>query len=282
MRDARNVGQPDDLITAHAAAWRNRPGFQALEFETGLGSSDKERGGQHKAIESSKIDVAAIHDIEGAGLQNQFIQDAHIGLFSLGNRDKRGDGAAQIQKRVQLDRSLGAAETRPGKQVQAKVNGGGIQDINRFLQFQSGRFILVENAGAPDELLSQIIVDAPVTLAIGVGQGAVGNFAVYPQVIELVLTRTQTGFHIAQTFPKGELTKSHAEKLIPTGERFHLIVAVIAPHTTAKLFGVDQIGELGENEFSSVHSQSLAENLLAENRANNSNRSHPLLCVPAQ
>src|ERR1700736_760586 len=109
-----------------------------------------------------------------------------------------------------------------------------------------------------------------------------GNFAAYSQVIELVWTRTQTGFYIAQTLPKGELAKSHAQELIPTGERFHLIVAVIAPHTAAKLFGVDQIGELGENEFSNVHPRSLAENLLAEKGINNSNRSHPLLRIPAQ
>jgi len=179
-------------------------------------------------------------------------------------------------KSVQLDCSLGTAETRPGKQVQAQVNGGGIQGINRFLQFQSGRFILVESAGAPDELLRQIIVDAPVPFAIGVGQGAVGNFAAYSQVIELILTRTQTGFHIAQTLSKSELTKSHAEKLIPTGKSFDLIISLIAAHTAAKLLRVDQVGELGENKFSGIHPGSLAEKLLCGNRIKLSSRSHPL------
>src|SRR5258706_12354967 len=112
MLDARKVGQPDNLITAHAAAWRDWPGFQALEFETGLGSSDKERGGQHKAIEPSKIDVAAIHDIERSGLQNQFIQDAQIGLFSLGNRDELGEGATQVHQQLILDCSLRHTEAR--------------------------------------------------------------------------------------------------------------------------------------------------------------------------
>ena len=120
MLDAGRIAQPDDLITAHSGRGIYRARFQAIEFEMRFGSSDKEGGGQDKAIESSEIDVAAIHHIEGARLQNQFVQDADIGLFALGNRDKRGDGAAQIQKRVQFDRRLGPAETRPGKQVQAQ------------------------------------------------------------------------------------------------------------------------------------------------------------------
>jgi hypothetical protein len=43
MLDTRKVNQPDNLIAAHAAAWRNRTGFQALESEAGLSSSYKER-----------------------------------------------------------------------------------------------------------------------------------------------------------------------------------------------------------------------------------------------
>ena len=102
-------------------------------------------------------------------------------LFSLGNRDKRGDRAAQIQQRVQLDRRLGSAETRPGKQVQAQINGRGVQRINGFFEVHSDRLIVIERAGAPDERLGQIIVGAPVTLPVGVGQSAVGDFAANPK-----------------------------------------------------------------------------------------------------
>jgi len=51
---------------------------------------------------------------------------------------------------------------------------------------------------------------------------------------------------------------------------------VIAPDAAVKLFGVDQVGELGENDFSSVHPGSLAKGLLGENRLKLSNRSQPL------
>jgi len=72
------------------------------------------------------------------------------------------------------------------------------------------------------------------------------------------------------------LAKSHAQKLVPTREGFYFVVSVVASHTAAKLLGVDQVGELGENDFPSVHPGSLAKNLLDANRLKLSNRSHPL------
>ena len=151
MFEARSIPQPDHLITAHAGGWIDGTGLQAIEFEMGFRSRDEESGRQDKAIEPSEIHVTTIHHIEGTRLQTQFIQDAHIGLFSLGNRDKGGDGAAQIQQRVQLDRPFGPAETRLGKQIQAEVDGGGIQGIDRLLKFHSDRFTVIERASSADE-----------------------------------------------------------------------------------------------------------------------------------
>ena len=94
------------------------------------------------------------------------------------------------------------------------------------------------------------------------------------RVIELIVARAQTCFHIAETFPKGKLAKSHAKKLAPAGEGFHFVISVIASHTAAKLLRVDQVGQLGENKFSSVHPCSLAKHLLGENCIKTSSRSH--------
>jgi hypothetical protein len=95
-------------------------------------------------------------------------------------------------------------------------------------------------------------------------------------MIELVLTRAQTGLDITQALSKSKLAKSHAEKLIPTREGFYLILATITPHAASKLFRMDQIGELGENKLSDMHPPILAKNLLGENRIKISNRSHPI------
>jgi hypothetical protein len=101
-------------------------------------------------------------------------------------------------------------------------------------------------------------------------------------MVELILTRAQTGFNIAEAFPKGELTKGHAQKLIPAGEGFYFVVSVVASHTPTKLLWMDQISELGEDKFSGMHPESLAKNLLSENCLKTLNRSHLLPCINAQ
>lgn len=101
------MAQPNQVITAHAGSRVDRAHFQADELDPRFRAGDEERPGQDKVIEAEEIEVAAIHHIEGPSLQNQFVQNANIGHFPVGNRDKRGDRALQIQKGVQFDGSLG-------------------------------------------------------------------------------------------------------------------------------------------------------------------------------
>ena len=97
------------------------------------------------------------------------------------------------------------------------------------------------------EELGQVMIDAPVSLTVGIGQDTAGNLAAQAQVVELLGARAQTRFHIAETFPKGELAKRHAQKLVPAGEGFDLVVPGVTTHTAPELLRVDQVRELGEN-----------------------------------
>ena len=62
--NAARQGQPHDLVAAHPGAFVHRTGLQPPELHSGFGAGDKERSGRHKAKETLKIDVAAIHHIE--------------------------------------------------------------------------------------------------------------------------------------------------------------------------------------------------------------------------
>jgi len=119
------------------------------------------------------------------------------------------------------------------------------------------------------------MVNAPVAFPVGVGQRAVANIATNPQMIELLRAGAQTGFHVAKALPKSELAKSHADKLVPAGEGLYFVATVVTAHTTAKLLRVDQVGELSENQFSSIHFLILAQPMLGENPEKISSRSHP-------
>jgi hypothetical protein len=68
-----------------------------------------------------------------------------------------------------------------------QVNGRGIQRINRLVELRFDWLLCVKCAGATDEQLGQIMVNAPVALAVGVGQDAAGNLAANAQMIELIV-----------------------------------------------------------------------------------------------
>ena len=172
----------------------------------------------HKTIAPRKIHIAAIHHIERSGFENQLIQHGHIALFPLGNRDHRRNRAAQIQQRVELDRRLGGTKPRPRKQTQAEINRRRVQRVNGLLQLHAKGLAGVKTAGAGDQSLGQIVVDAPVAFAVGVGQSAMGDGGTKAQPIELVLTRAQADFDVRQAIPVSDLHKGHGQELVPTRE----------------------------------------------------------------
>jgi len=53
-------------------------------------------------------------------------------------------------------------------------------------------------------------------------------------VIELALLRRKTNLDIAQALAISKLGESHGEKLIPTRERAHTLVATIASYATVE------------------------------------------------
>src|SRR5688572_29383343 len=66
----------------------------------------------------------------------------------------------------------------------------------------------------------------------------------------------QAGFYISQAISVGQLAKSHAQELVPTRERFNLIVTAVAADATLKLLAVNEVGQLGEGKFVGKHSAS--------------------------
>ena len=154
-------------------------------LEVRLGAGDEEAAGIVKAGQALEVDVAAIHDVEGAGLGHQLIEDIDVVQLAVADEDERRDVATQIEQRVQLDRRLGRAEWRPGKDRQTQVDGGRIERVDGILQVDAERFVGIEPPRDADQALREVAVDAPVARRIGVGQRVARNVAAKAQVIEL-------------------------------------------------------------------------------------------------
>jgi hypothetical protein len=88
-------------------------GVYSSDLGVFLGPRNEEGKKLGKNVESFKVQVTAIHYIEGSRFRNQDIKDIDIMESSLGNLDERGDVAAKIQESMHLDGGFMLAERRP-------------------------------------------------------------------------------------------------------------------------------------------------------------------------
>src|SRR5712691_8439378 len=102
----------------------------ALHLEIRLTAGHEEAAGLVEAIQALEVEEAAIHNVEGAGLGQQLVEDVDLVHLAITNVDEGGDVAAQIQQRVQLDGRLGQAERRPRKYRQTEIDGRGVECID--------------------------------------------------------------------------------------------------------------------------------------------------------
>src|SRR5271169_1335510 len=91
------------VIGTYAGGIIYRMRVATLQQHVGLGANNEERRAEGEDVQTLEIHVAAIHDVERAGLRQNLVEDVDVMHFSVGNADKRGDVAVQVQQRVHLD-----------------------------------------------------------------------------------------------------------------------------------------------------------------------------------
>jgi len=246
------------LIATQVHGLIHRSRKEARTLQVRLGPDDEERPVLMKSEEAAIIDIAAVEDIEAAGLGNEIVQNPHIVRFSICNLDKRGDRASQIEKGMEFDGRFGAAEYCPREKRQTQIDGGRIEGIDRVFEFESQIFAGVKRAGLRDEDLGEVGIDAPIARFVGMGQGVSGDAPPKSHVVEPILHGSKTGLDIAKAFAIGQLGEGQAEELIETREAFDLEVAAVAPNAFSKFVKRQEVHNLREDTRRGIHRSLLA------------------------
>lgn len=146
-----------------------------MTFEVGSGASDEEGLGQMQPVEALEIQVSAIHDIVSPGQRNQAIENIDVVQFPVGDQDEIGDGAAQVEQGMQLDRPHAAEEAGQGKHRETEIDDSGIQGIDSGVQLDAEIFLGVETLGMSYQNLSELCIDAPIAGLVGIGKIVAGD-----------------------------------------------------------------------------------------------------------
>lgn len=181
------TGQHDGLVAAESGRFVDRPGDAASSREIALGAHHEERAALGHGAQASEIDVAAIHDVEGSWLREQQVEDGDIVCGVIGHVNERRNVAAQIEQRMEFHGSLALAEARLGKQRQAQVDRGGVEDVGGLRQGDPEVVLGVELPSVGNEHLCEVGVDSPIASLVRIREGAAGHRRPDARMIELRL-----------------------------------------------------------------------------------------------
>ena len=232
----------------------HRVGVTPSELGIALGTGYEESLGLMDVVQSGNVQIAPIHQVEGTSLDHQVVQ--HIDLVGLPVCDvnEAGDGAMQVQQRVQLDGRFGGAKRCPRMQRQTQIDGGSVEGVNGRIQIDAQRLLGIQRSGHTNQVLGKVRIDLPRSGGVRIGQRVARNrLTTKTHVVQPLGLRTQVDLDVAQGLPVGQLRKCHGKELVQAREVFDLVVAAVLGNTPAK--GAHrQIGhELRKHELALVH-----------------------------
>ncbi|OBQ31762.1 MAG: hypothetical protein AN487_23640, partial [Anabaena sp. CRKS33] len=156
------------------------------------------------------------------------------------------------------------------EETQREIDRGGIQSVNRVLQFQSKILSGVEDTCLAHEPFGEIFPESPVPLLVGIGQGGLGNSFSKTKMVEGFASGVETGGDIAQSFPPGQLRKSHTDQLLSATEMPNFALRIVALNQPVERLPMNEFEDLGEDVAARVHGR-----VSLKTAAQSSNASHP-------
>lgn len=245
--------EDDNLIALDAGGFVDGLGVEAFSAEVYFCPSDKKCRCPVDFVEAGKIEIAAIHDVDGPQLDDQLVQDIDIVNFPRGDDDHRRNVPVQIQKGMELYCTLAFPEEGPKEKGQTEVDGGRIQGIDSLIQLDAEGIGGVKLSGFRNKDLREVGINPPVPGLIGMSEGIAGDLPPDAQVVKPGLGCPQAGLDISEAFPVGKLGEGHAEVLVPAGKADHLVIAVVSIDAFSELVCGDKVHQLGKNRSPGIH-----------------------------
>ena len=193
---------------------------KASGIEVDLGTRHNESARLVYSVESSKVQIAPIHDVKRSSLDWHEVEHVDFVHLAVVDMDKRRDGASQVQKSVELDRTLAR---------------GGAQGAQGILQVEADQIgVALKLARSTNQESGYIRPNAPVARLVGVCQRRAKNAVAQPHHIQFVRIRARRHFDIARTLAQGQLGECHHTKLLRAGHASHAVVADVTIDNLAK------------------------------------------------
>jgi hypothetical protein len=211
-------GEADDLVGEDVSAlWQ---GAVMYDF---VGSIALEPGNEEDTRviplpEEFKVTVSPVHSDDTTGGKREMASGDNIGSLAIGDHGEVRQITVVVKQQVELNGTLGLTEVCPGKQAQAKVDGGRVEAEQLVLEAKSLLFTRALAAAEVPQVKEGILIKLPRAVGVGVRKGAPGGGGAQSQVTELAAGDGQSVPDLPQALCLGQLTEEHGDILVPRGE----------------------------------------------------------------
>ena len=248
--------QRNGLIADDAACPVHFGRVHAPGVHIAFGSGHKEGTCLVHLEQARKVQIAPVHDVERAGLQNQDVQHIDLVHLAIADVDECWNGASQVQQGMELDGSLGFAKRGPVEQAQTQIDGGGVQRVDRVLELQPQVLVQVKLASAPDQNCGQVGPNAPIARLVGIGQGGAVNAVAKAHGVKFAGVGSQRHFDVAKALAPSQLGKGHGAKLLGASQAAYARVAAVALNDSRKACPWNEFHDLSKQGLADIHRKS--------------------------
>jgi len=163
------------------------------------------------------------------------------------------NGTADVEKRMHLHSSLGFSETCLWEKAQTKVDGSGVERIDRIVEFKSEVFVRIELSCFHNEEMGELRIYSPVSALVGIRERAFLHRVSYPHMVEFSSHCVEAGVDVPQALSVCQLSKRHAIILVETTETSYTSIPIVFVDAFLKLIQRKEFHYLSENCFAVVH-----------------------------
>lgn len=217
-----------------------------------LRSDDKQRTDALNSIQSGKVIVAFVKDIERIRLIRYLIHRLHIVEFRFRNVNVCRNLRDHIKQGVHLDSALGFAEVCPLEQTHAEIYRRRIERVELAIENERPCDSLA--LGKVDHMVGKLLKYLVISVGVSIRQIAqLYVSATETEMVALALDGINDCGDFSEAITARELSEHHDKELIPTGEMLHPFITHMSFYNAIKDSFRKKTDELTEYIFACIH-----------------------------
>lgn len=217
-----------------------------------LRSDDKHGTDALNSIQSGKVIVAFVEDIERIRLVRYLIHYIHIMKLRLCNVIVGRNLSDHIKQGVHPDSALGFAEVCPLEQTHAEIYRRRIERVEHAIENEWPCDSLA--LGKIDHMVGKLLKYLVISVDVSIRQIAqLYVTTTKTEMVALTLDGVNDCQYFSKTVTASELSEHHDKELIPTGEMLHPFITYMSFYNAIKDSFRKKTDELTEYVFACIH-----------------------------